>query len=350
MPAPATPVKRILALLAGAALLVGMLAYVGPRRVVHAIEQASPVWLVLSLVSYALFFVLRGWRWRVMLSKSAPDVRVSSASAISAVGWLANSFLPLKGGDVLRAALMSKREGVPGGTSAASVGLERVLDMVGAAMLAAAGLFLIPDDIASLPRWLSRALEVAWLLPLVCIIVLAVLVLMKDRAIKASERTIGSRMGRFGRGLHRFVESTVLSVDVLARHPRLLLKLVPLTFLVALTQTLVFACLVRAFLPATPFLAAFGGSTVFLLTFALAITPGNVGTYEAAFAAVFAALGNTWDEAVAAGVLTHLTTTATVAVLGSLGLWMLGNGRTRRVPTVPAVATTATTLTGGGRA
>src|SRR5438132_10716433 len=87
MSASATPAKRILALLAGAALLVAMLAYVGPAHVVNAVKQASPVWLVLSLLAYAIFFVLRGWRWQVLLSRSAPGVRLSSATSISAVGW-----------------------------------------------------------------------------------------------------------------------------------------------------------------------------------------------------------------------------------------------------------------------
>jgi len=343
--ARASSFRTFLAFALGLLALVALVAYAGPRRVLDAVRQASPAWLLLAALAYATFFVLRGWRWRSLLSRSAPDVRLASTTSVTAVGWLANSFIPLKGGDVLRSALLAKKESVAAGTAAATVAIERVLDMVGLALVAALGLFLLPHD--GLPAWFGRALEVAWLMPLLGIAALLALVAFRKQALALSARAT-TKLGSFGAKLHEFVGTTIAGIEALVRHPRLMALVLPQSFLVTIAQTLVFACLVRAFLPGTPFLVAFGGSAVFLLSFVISVTPGNVGTYEAAFAAVFSALhASTFEGALAAGILTHVTTTLLVGLLGGVGLASLGwsvraaPAARRPVPTTP---------TGGGRA
>lgn len=330
--------KAALFLVLGLLLLGAMLAYVGPGEVVRALGEASPAFLALSLLSYIVFFLLRGIRWKVLFSRSAPDVRVSSTTSITAVGWLANSILPLKGGDVLRAALLAKRERVGLGTSAATVGLERVLDLIGLALLAAVGLRLLPRA-APLPPGLERALAVVWILPLVALVVLAILVRWRPQTVRVASVLLRP-LGRFGKKLVDFGDTVLAGLHALAQKPALLAKLVPLTLLISTTQALVFTFLVKAFL-GTGLMLAFAGSAIFLLSFVISITPGNVGTYEAAFAAVFIGLGVPAAAAVPAAVLTHVTTTLTVAILGGLGLFALGADKT----TVPWTA--AKPLPGG---
>jgi hypothetical protein len=333
--------KAVLALCAGVLILGAMLALAGPAKLAEALHRASLPLLLLAALTYALFFVLRGIRWRMLLSRSAPHVRTSSTTSITAVGWLANSILPFKGGDVLRAALLAKRERVPAGTSAATVTLERILDLLGVALLAGLGLALLPASTTLAPG-LRRALLLASLLPLALIVALVPLVVFRTRATRISEATLG-RLGKLGARLHAFFASTLEGLHALARRPRLLAALVPMTVAVSLAQTLLFVILVEAYLPATPPLVAFGGGALFLVSFVVSVTPGNVGTYEAAFAAIFAALGTPLPDALSAAVLTHVTTTLLVAALGGLGMLALGL-RPSRVAATPPVAT------GGGRA
>lgn len=318
--------KATLFLLLGLLLLGAMVAYVGPGEVARALSRASPAFLALSFLAYVTFFLLRGWRWKILFSRSAPDVRVSSTTSITAVGWLANSILPLKGGDILRAALLARRERVGLGTSAATVGLERVLDLIGLALIAAFGLLLLPRA-AQLPGSLERALAVVWVLPLMALLTLAVLVRWRARTVRFA--TVMLRpLGRLGRKLVDFGDTVLAGLHALAQKPALLGKLVPLTLAVSIAQALIFTFLVKAFL-GTHLLLAFAGSAVFLLSFVVSITPGNVGTYEAAFAAVFISLGVAPEAAVPGAILTHVTTTLTVAVLGGLGLFALGADRAR---------------------
>lgn len=307
------------------AVLAGLVAYVGSANVVRAVRSASPVYLLLAFVTYACFFLVRGIRWKLLFAHSAPDVRTSSTTSISAVGWLANSILPLKGGDVLRAALLARREKVGLATSAATVGLERVLDLVGLAILAAVGLLLLPHA-ATLPVGLERALAIVWVLPLLALATLAILVRWRARTVAVAAFLL-KPLGGIGRRLVAFGDTVLAGLAALARSPSLLLPLAPLTLLISTAQALIFTFLVLAFLPATTPILAFAGSAIFLLSFVVSVTPGNVGTYEAAFAAVFVGLGAAPEIAVPAAILTHITTTLTVAILGGIGLFALGRAR-----------------------
>ncbi len=316
--------KAALLLALGLVILAAMVVWAGPGRVLLALTRASPAYLALALGAYAVFFVLRGWRWKTLFSQSAPDVRLRSTTGITAVGWLANSIIPLKGGDVLRAALLARKEKVGLGPAASTVALERVLDMLGLAIVAAVGLFLIPEGTrGALPRGIARALEIAWVLPILGLACLAVLVLMRERVIALASRTVG-QWGRFGVRIVEYFATTLAGLAALARKPKLMLALVPQSVLVAVAQAAVFAFLVAAFVPGTPLVLAFAGGSLFLLSFVVSITPGNVGTYEAAFVAVFVALGLPSGLVVPAAILTHLTTTMIVAVLGSAGMLTLG--------------------------
>lgn len=315
--------KALLLAFLGLALLAAMLAYVGPGEVVRALYAASPAYLLGAIAAYIVFFLLRGLRWRILFSRSAPDVRMSSTTSITTIGWLANSILPLKGGDVLRAALLARRERVGLATSAATVGLERVLDLTGLATLSAVALLLIPRA-AHLPAGLERALAIVWILPLLALATLAILVRWRATTVRIAG-TLMRPLGKLGVKLVAFGDTVLAGLDALARSPALLLKLVPLTLAIATAQALIFTSLVRAFLPEVTLLLAFAGSAIFLLSFVISITPGNVGTYEAAFAAVFVSLGVAPELAVPAGILTHVTTTLTVAILGGIGLYALGS-------------------------
>lgn len=316
--------RAAIALAAGLALVAAMLWYIGPSHVGRALSSASPIYLALAIVAYGLFFLVRGIRWRMLFSHSAPDVRLTTTTGATAVGWLANSLLPLKGGEVLRATLVARRERVSIVTSAATIALERVLDMLGASLLAVLALLLLPGA-THLPGWLVLALQAAWILPVALLLALAALVRWRELSLRGLSRAT-RHMGRFGVKVHTLADMVLSGFATLARHPGLLARLAPLTFVIATLQTLVFAFLVMAFIPPATLAMSFAGSAIFLLSFVIAITPGNVGTYEAAFIAVFVALGVPAEVAIPASILTHLTTTLIVAAAGGCALVVLGLG------------------------
>lgn len=318
----ASRARAALGLIAGLLVLGGLVWFVGAENIATAVSRASPMYLALAVVAYGTFFLLRGVRWRMLFTHNAPDVRLSTTTGTTAVGWLANSVLPLKGGEFLRAALLAKRDKVSLVTSAATIALERVLDLLGLAIVAALALLVLPRA-AELPAWMVTALEVVWLLPILAIIVLICLVRWRAQALLLSERATRP-LGKIGAKLQSLVDTVLSGLYALGQRPDLLARLAPLTVGIAVAQALIFTFLVMAFVPDATLALSFGGSALFLLSFIVSVTPGNVGTYEAAFVAVFVALGVPTELAVPASILTHLTTTVIVAVAGGIALVALG--------------------------
>ncbi|HWG89638.1 MAG TPA: lysylphosphatidylglycerol synthase transmembrane domain-containing protein [Candidatus Thermoplasmatota archaeon] len=331
--------------LLGLALLAGLITYVGWGAVYDALRRADGRYLLAALAAYALFFLVRGIRWRILLRPVKREVTVKEATGLTAAGWLVNSFTILKAGDVTRAAVLAKRHRVTFTSVFATVAVERILDLLGIAVLAAAGLMLIPER--GLPSWFATALNLAWVIPVAAILVLWVAVTWKQGFLRFTEKVLSFLPGKVQGKLVRFAESCILGAEGLVRSPKAAAQVAPLTLLMSVLQAGVFVCLFLAFLPTPDVAAVAAGVPFFLLSFGLPVTPGNVGTYEVAFAAIYVALGFTAEQVAPVAILTHLGTSVIVALLGAAALVHLGIDFTRlkeerdvahETPTAPAPA------------
>ncbi len=92
-----------------------------------ALAQSDWPWLAAVLPLLALSYVLRIVRWRILLT---PVGRVSFRAAIAPLlsGFMINSILPGRVGEVARALLLSRKTGVPRASSMATVVLARLFD------------------------------------------------------------------------------------------------------------------------------------------------------------------------------------------------------------------------------
>ena len=66
-------------------------------------------WLVASLAAYGLAIFLRGWRWDRILNLSGIPHERADAFWLIPVAYMGNTVLPLRGGEILRISLLSKR-------------------------------------------------------------------------------------------------------------------------------------------------------------------------------------------------------------------------------------------------
>jgi hypothetical protein len=92
-------------------------------------------WLVASLGAYALAIVLRGWRWHRILNLSRIPHDRADAFWLIPVAYMGNTVLPLRGGEVLRISLLSKRAHVRWVAVLGTVIAERILDVATLAVL-----------------------------------------------------------------------------------------------------------------------------------------------------------------------------------------------------------------------
>ncbi|MHB1260942.1 MAG: lysylphosphatidylglycerol synthase transmembrane domain-containing protein [Thermoplasmatota archaeon] len=287
----------------GLALVAAMLALTHPSEVAAALGRASWAHVALAFLAYALFFLIRGLRWRLLLGPGGAGP--GTAALATASGWLVSTFVPMKAGDVVRAAWMGRRHHSGFAATSGSVALERLLDIGGLAVACTLALVVLRVAGDSVPPVVGEAVAIAWLLPVLGI---------------AGVIALGSVVtpGRRRNALLRFTGRALDQARILLHRPALWVPVGALTGAATLAQVLVYVFLVLAFLPAADPALVLAGAPLFLLSFGIALTPGHLGTYEAAFVVVYSSLGLGQADLVPVAFAIHLLTVSMVTVLGGL--------------------------------
>jgi len=110
------------------ALLTFFLWNVDLTEVGHALETASPGWLLLATILALLSYWLRAVRWQLILMPLG-RTRHSTAVLATVVGYAAMALLPARLGDIVRPLLLARRDRKPASGALASILTERVLDL-----------------------------------------------------------------------------------------------------------------------------------------------------------------------------------------------------------------------------
>jgi uncharacterized protein (TIRG00374 family) len=107
------------------------LALVGLRldEVWHNIRTARYAWLIPGVAVYFLAVWGRTWRWHYLLA-SIQKIKLSSLFPVVVIGYMGNNIYPARAGEVLRAYVLKRREGVSISSSLATILVERVFDGV----------------------------------------------------------------------------------------------------------------------------------------------------------------------------------------------------------------------------
>jgi glycosyltransferase 2 family protein len=120
-----------------------------------ALQKANYWWLIPGVAVYFVGVWVRAWRWHYML-RPLKKIPTATMFPIVTIGYMGNNIYPARAGEVLRAAVLKQREGVPISASLATVVIERIFD--GVVMLAF--VFL---NLAELARLTGISLEIAGL-------------------------------------------------------------------------------------------------------------------------------------------------------------------------------------------
>lgn len=86
-------------------------------------------WLVPGLAIYFTAVLMRSWRWRYLLKPLKP-IALTTIFPIVAIGYMGNDVFPLRMGEILRAVVLKRREGISISASLATIVVERIFDAV----------------------------------------------------------------------------------------------------------------------------------------------------------------------------------------------------------------------------
>ncbi len=99
----------------------------------NAVKQANYWWLLPGVAVYFVGVWVRAWRWHYLLGP-IKKIPTKTMFPITTIGYMGNNIYPARAGEVLRAVILKRREGVPVSASLATIIVERIFD--GVVMLA----------------------------------------------------------------------------------------------------------------------------------------------------------------------------------------------------------------------
>ena len=98
-----------------------------------SVKQANYWWLIPGIAVYFVGVWVRAWRWHYLLSP-IKKIPTSKMFPITTIGYMGNNVYPARAGEVLRAVILKRKEGVSVSASLATIIIERIFD--GVVMLA----------------------------------------------------------------------------------------------------------------------------------------------------------------------------------------------------------------------
>jgi glycosyltransferase 2 family protein len=316
-------VRRRLQVFVSIALAAGLLAFFLSRvdlaAIGRRIAQASPGWLLASLLIALLSFAMRALRWTWMLR---PVARVPFFSAFfaTAVGFAANTVLPARAGEIVRPALLARERRLPFSPLLASILFERILD-------AACVLFFLLLAIAEGPppgasgafAMLGRAAVIPAVL-LAAVIAAALLAVFRRSAAERFLARLTRRLpARIAPRAQAFA-ATFLDGFQSLRQPGLSILIVAGSLFMWLIINVQVYAVLRAFGLAYPFSASYVTTAAAVLGLAVP-TPGGIGGYHAAVQVALTSIyGAPVVEASGVALLAHAISFVPITLIGFLFL------------------------------
>ena len=98
-----------------------------------AVKEANYIWLIPGVGVYFVGVWIRAWRWHYLLGP-IKKIPTKSMFPITTIGYMGNNIYPARAGEVLRAVILKRKEGVSVSASLATIIIERIFD--GVVMLA----------------------------------------------------------------------------------------------------------------------------------------------------------------------------------------------------------------------
>ncbi len=293
-------------------------------EVAAALGQAHYGWLLPGVAVYFLGVWVRAWRWHYLL-RPLKAIPTRTMFPIVTIGYMGNNIYPARAGEVLRAAVLKRREGVPISASLATILVERVYDgvvMLGFVFLNLPRLTALGGDsgfvgsIRDLALWGSGA----FLGALAAFLLAAMFPQQAEHLLQGVARHLphGIQEKALGLGL-RFLQG----LESL-RSPREALMVFVTSVIIWLLETGKYWFVMHAFPFRVDFFTLMLMNGIVNLATTLPSAPGYVGTFDTPGIAVLRAAGVAGEVAAAYTLVLHAALWLPITALG--GYYALREG------------------------
>lgn len=271
-------IRLLLAAIFGFLLLAGIFSFSGFSEIFEILLKVSLGYVVIACIMIFMAFILRTWRWSVLLRTSGYRVHNDTAMKSIMFGWLLNYLLPARIGDVARGMALKTTEGTPLGISLSTIVIERAMDMLTLALILMLAILTVSSGTSLF--WIAGgALVVA-----IGLVLGLILVYKYDRVIQ-------DRFGGRFKSLGKSILVLKFGLHNLYRNPQAialcLILSVPIWFFEV--SSIYFSAKAIQF-ELTPALAVLSGIVAFIAQ-AIPTTPAGIGVHEGTIAGVLFLFG-----------------------------------------------------------
>lgn len=149
-------ISRLLGVVLGTLLSIACLILVArgirPEDLAQALAETSPGYVALAVLSYALSIWSKAQRWRLLFYPRHRRIRLKKLASVILIGQMANVWLLARSGDLARAYLIGRIEGVNKAGALGTIVLEKSLESL--MLLLSLGLLAL---LMPLPNWLKTS-------------------------------------------------------------------------------------------------------------------------------------------------------------------------------------------------
>ncbi len=283
-----------------------------------AVQSANYWWLVPGVAVYFVAVWVRAWRWHFLL-RPIKNIRTVRVFPITAIGYMGNNIYPARAGEVLRAVLLKRTEGVAVSASLATIVIERIFD--GVVMLGF--VFLNLPELAKLTSnsgFVGNIQQVAVIGTAIfagALVIFLLAAMFPEVSIRAGETVINHVLPERTRPsitglMHRFLDGLAS-----LRSPLNILMVFVTSVIIWLLETGKYWFVMHAFDFHVSFFALMLMNGIVNLATTIPSAPGYIGTFDAPGIAVLTAYGV--PQATAAGytLTLHVALWLPITLLGA---------------------------------
>jgi uncharacterized protein (TIRG00374 family) len=282
------------------------------------VQSANYWWLVPGVAVYFVAVWARAWRWHYLL-RPIKNIPTRAVFPVTTIGYMGNNIYPARAGEVLRAVILKRKEGVSVSASLATIVIERIFD--GVVMLGF--VFVNLPELARLTTnsgFVGNIQQVAVIGTGVFLGALAIFLLaamFPAVTVRAGgrfiDRVLPERTRQSVTGLmHRFLDGLAS-----LRSPLNILMVFVTSVIIWLLETGKYWFVMHAFNFHVSFFALMLMNGIVNLATTIPSAPGYIGTFDAPGIAVLTAYGV--PQAIAAGytLVLHVALWLPITLLGA---------------------------------
>ncbi len=303
--------KLLAAMVIGILILMGIFSLSGYSEVYDTIKSASIFYIVLGFLGVTTAFLIRTWRWSVLLRTSGNVVPRDILFKSLMFGYLLNYFLPARAGDIARGAALKYTEKTPMGISLTTIVIERAIDMFMLALLLGAGAALLSGS------------GTVFTLALASLVIAVLLVMLLFLSYKYGA-FISEKLGKRIPSISGFINTMKVGLGRLYSNPNALFLSIILSLPVWFFELSGTYLAARAIgYPISFSLASVAGITSFLSQ-TIPVTPAGIGIYEGTMAGVFVIFGIPLSIGISLALVDHFVRASVIFIIGTISTIHLG--------------------------